>query len=38
LQLEAATPDQPVMPDPERFAAICEELGIELRGPPCALP
>jgi mannose-6-phosphate isomerase-like protein (cupin superfamily) len=36
--LEPTLPDEPVMPDPERFAAICEEFGIELLGPPGTLP
>ena len=36
--LEARIPDEPVMPDPERFAEICEEFGIELLGSPGTLP
>jgi quercetin dioxygenase-like cupin family protein len=31
-------PQEPVLPDPDRFAAICAEFGIELLGPPGTLP
>jgi len=31
-------PQEPMMPDPERFAEICEQFEIELLGPPGTLP
>ena len=35
---DAVLPVEPVMPDPNRFAAICEEFGMEILGPPGTLP
>jgi quercetin dioxygenase-like cupin family protein len=35
---DAVLPPEPVLPDPERFAAICEEFDVELLGPPGTLP
>ncbi len=35
---EAVLPPAPVLPEPDRFAEICEAFEIELLGPPGALP
>jgi quercetin dioxygenase-like cupin family protein len=35
---EAVLPAAPVLPEPARFAEICEAFAIELLGPPGALP